>query len=390
MGRIIIPTRSVPQCIYCREPVGRIRAGEHVIPNSIGGTRCLDCVCGKCNSSFSPVEKELVSRSPLAILVQQVLGTPGAFTWGYDPALDIALEARPLPGFKGPPLWPQLVLMGEKAIFTFDHDEARQVGVPTFVGAFRRCLAAALTSVIERPKRPHWIWERVRVAPDRGRYPPRVFTEHAFTDFRPGITFKCRYVGTVEPGRIFHQVRNWQASKRHRMEVRTGEPNLRCHHSYRCDWVLRALTKIGINLLAWIAGPKAVNCERFSAAMGYITGEQPYQLSPNTSGFIDNEDIRALQCPPGCHRFWLLHDGRRWHCDCAFFDGRLGARVTFPGPEVGPWRWAEVTAPMAAECEWTAKTSKIGIPRRVRIVWLNEERLMPSVPQRKRPAEVSQ
>src|SRR5688572_27781640 len=88
------------RCVYCGGPLKRIGKGEHVIQRSLGGRReFLRCVCGDCNGAFSEIDKELASKSPLAILVQQEFGTAGALAWGYDSGHDIALEARPLPGF---------------------------------------------------------------------------------------------------------------------------------------------------------------------------------------------------------------------------------------------------------------------------------------------------
>lgn len=383
MGGIIVPRSQDRLCIYCRKAVGHIGIGEHVIPRSIGGKKCLNCVCSRCNSSFSDVEKELISRSPMAILVQQVFGTRGSLIFGYDPAIDIALEARPLLGFKGPPLWPQLVFMGEKTLFAFDHDEANRVSIPTYAKVFKQCMEAALISTIEKPKRPHWIWEQVRCAPNRGRYPPRVFTEHTSDEFNRDITFKCRYTGTIEKGWIFHLAREWYPNDRYKLDVRFGSPDLQFNLVYRWEWVLRALTKIGINLLVLTADPEAVNHDRFGKAMDYISGKQAYRLSPATDGFVYHDDIQPLACPVDCHRFWMLHDGQNWHCDYAFFGGQLGAHISFPGPSVGPWRGAEITAPYKTNDKWEVNKFSVRIPRRVRVEWVDIMRLLPSVPQRK-------
>jgi hypothetical protein len=44
-----LPTATRP-CIYCGEPIRKLKRGEHVIPEAIGGTRCLKTVCTTCNN----------------------------------------------------------------------------------------------------------------------------------------------------------------------------------------------------------------------------------------------------------------------------------------------------------------------------------------------------
>ena len=40
-------------CLYCGNPTGKVRKGEHLIPDAIGGTLATKDVCGKCNNELS-------------------------------------------------------------------------------------------------------------------------------------------------------------------------------------------------------------------------------------------------------------------------------------------------------------------------------------------------
>ena len=53
-----------------------------MIPEGLGGRITLKCVCPKCNTDlFSPLDKELISKSPVSIVVQQELGVESAPVW---------------------------------------------------------------------------------------------------------------------------------------------------------------------------------------------------------------------------------------------------------------------------------------------------------------------
>ena len=53
------------ECFYCSEEVKK--PSEHVFPKGFGGENILmDCVCNKCNSDFSKLERELLQKSLLA------------------------------------------------------------------------------------------------------------------------------------------------------------------------------------------------------------------------------------------------------------------------------------------------------------------------------------
>jgi len=375
-----------PDCVYCGGSVGNIGKGEHVIQRALGGKgEYLKCVCGDCNAAFSELDQELASRSPMAAIVQQELGAAGARTWGYDANLDLALEAHALPDFTFPPLWPQLVLLGEAPLFAFDYEDAMRIGIPDFARAFWWCLTAAWQSLYEKPNRWRIRWERIDQPPTRGRFPPRVYTEHTLDQFRQGMTFKCRYVGDIDQGWVIHHLRKWRPAHRYRLDVAWGQRDLRAHHHYRPEFVLRALVKIGLNLLVYLAGPEKVNLQSFPVAVQFARHGRRLRLNPARNGFVVNADVNSLDCPPNCHRFSLRYDNGDWTCVFAFFGGRIGATVSFPGPMVGEWRSAEVTVPFkGGDPTWQVRTSPLVIPTLdLRVEWHDMQQVMPSIPQRR-------
>jgi hypothetical protein len=142
--------------------------------------------------------------------------------------------------------------------------------------------------------------------------------------------------------------------------------------SYRPRWTLRALVKIGINLLAYVMGDD-FRRESFSDAIQYVlndTGEGP---ASNECGFMNKETTETLACPQGAHKFRLQYD-RNWTLDCSFFGGIVGATVSFPGCSWGEIRHIEVLAPLGSN-EWKVSKSLVLIPRRPQVTERLEDML---------------
>jgi hypothetical protein len=346
--KVIRPSAERPPCVYCGGSTADVKKGEHVVPAALGVNVTLRCVCQKCNGQFSELDKELTSHSLLGVLVRTTFGTRGDMCWGYDAKHDIALEARTLPGFAAGPLWPQLVILEKGTLFAFDEDDVRTKDVDALQTAFSEHLSAALRASDEKTKRYRFVWQKLSKGPDRGQFPPRVYTEHRFDEFKPGMQFKCRYLAGEDRDRILDRVRGWRPAKG-TLEFEVGTPELRALSRYQPTLVLRGLVKIGVNLLAHLAGPEGVNRKRFPVAIAYVLRGRPFAPRDDRNGFVVNADVKQLGCPANCHCFVLRHDGTQWICDFAFFGGKLGARITFPGPLVADWQCATVTTPFAGE-----------------------------------------
>lgn len=264
------------QCIYCGGPTSGVRKGDHIVPEAMGGELTLKCVCKTCNGEFSKLEQELCSRSPLSIILQQELGTESTTSWDYDIERDIALEARPLPGFRSPVLWPQLIFLGEKIHFRFDQEEA--------------------------------------------------------------------------------------------------EPEL----------VVRALVKIGVNLLTHILGPGVVNSTTFPIATRFARWGADIQPNLNRNGFVTQSTLTAIVCPERSHKFELLHSHGLWRLIAVFFGGLIGGCVYFPGPLPERDFRYEIVVPIGGK-QWKIAKSRIHLPsREVRTLWDDLSTIMPSLPIRHR------
>ena len=91
-----------------------------------------------------------------------------------------------------------------------------------------------------------------------------------------------------------------------------------------------------------------------------------------------NADVQQLHCPDKCHLFRLTWD-KQWYLDCAFFGGRIGATVVFPGPCRETWFRAEIITPLKSS-DWSVTRSSIVLPRRMRVEWRDVAEVVPSVP----------
>ena len=96
MSSIILEARKM--CIYCGSTIGKMKKGEHVVPEALGCRPTIKCVCQNCNEKvLSPLDRELISESPLKYVVWEELGRNSESCWDYHEEQDLALEAHPGP-----------------------------------------------------------------------------------------------------------------------------------------------------------------------------------------------------------------------------------------------------------------------------------------------------
>ncbi|MCH8344199.1 MAG: hypothetical protein IH983_09440 [Planctomycetes bacterium] len=370
-------------CIYCGGSTSGVRRGEHVIPEALGGTQTLRCVCRSCNTAFSVLDKELCSRSPLSIVVQQELGTKTGMHWDYNEEYDIALEARILRGFLAPVLWPQLVLLGPTTLFLFDQEEAESVGLDDYANAFHNLVHRSTEQWLSRRK--GIIWERIRRQPDRGRFPPRFFSRHEYADWKRGMTFICRYLDPIEREQIVHAVRRWEPDiTRSTTATSLGVLDPETLLSYQQDLILRALVKIGLNLLAYALSPTDVNSTTFPIATKYARWGTAGTPNLQNSGFVTGGTLSESHCPTDAHKFELVYSNQLWRLVAVFFGGRIGTCVHFPGPQITDYVRYEIVAPVKSK-DWTVYKSKLHLaPRAIRTLWDDLSVMIPSMPIRHR------
>jgi len=367
------------RCIYCGSQVRAVRKGEHIVPESLGCVLALRCVCGKCNNEMSGIDKELVSQTPLHIIASQALDKSSDGVWDYEAGYDLALEARVVEQFTSPVLWPQVVFDERGPMFWFDLEEGRQVGERQYIKTFVEVLRTARNTLRNAHKRPRWVWMSLTHPPRRGRFPPRVFTPHTYPELSNRIHFICRYVKPVDKNRILWSLDNWRPFEgRLKLEERLGASDPEAQMSYSSRNVLRALVKIGVNLLAHICQTTPVNKDSFREAIGFARYDEGAAPSLKDYGFAWNTDVARLECPQNAHKFRLTYD-RNWALDCAFFGGRIGATVAFAGPNHEKWRRVEIVMPLGSP-DWEVKTSPIILVRVMHAEWCDLSLIAPSLP----------
>ncbi len=352
-------------CMYCEGPVRGVKNGEHIVQAALGATRTLKCVCADCNGAFSDVDRELASRSPLQTVMWEELDKTSENIWDYNDELNLAIEAKAAPNGEGPILFPQLVLTEPTPVFFFDAEEVEDLGLENAMNSFRAQLAAAIATVHAGQKRARVGWERLRNLPRRGQYPPRVFSRRRFEKFNEKMNFTCRFHGQVDQEQILNQAEEWCRSSF------IGEPKTswsvldpESHYSCRPRWVLRALVKTGLNLLRHVCSLTSVNPRTFRDAIQFARYDRGSGPSLEDSGYLIQHDTQTLMCPPDAHLFRLSY-GQNWALDCAFFGGRIGATVAFPGPNREEWNRADIIVPIKDHA-WKISTSKILVPRLMR------------------------
>ncbi len=367
------------RCMYCNAEVRAVRKGEHIIPESLGGALSIRNVCSQCNNEFSVIDKELVSKTPLGIVAGQELGASTDGLWDYNAEHDLALEARIVKELDAPVLWPQVVFDDRGPMFWFDLAEGRQVGEERCMREFLELVTRARNTLRGGYKRPRWLWTPVTHPPRRGRFPPRVFTPHSYRQWSNRVHFICRYLKPIDQNRILWSLDNWRPFEgRVKLKECWGSIDPEAQISYRPRYILRALVKIGINSLAHICKQTRVDQQAFPEAIQFVRYDRGDGPSFDDCGFVRNEDVQTLDCPNDAHALRLTH-GANWGLDCAFFGGRIGATVSFPGPNHDKWQRAEIVAPIGRR-DWQVRTSRVVLPRTMRVEWGDICRIAPSLP----------
>ncbi len=343
------------RCIYCGGSVSGVKKGEHVVPKALGGAVTIKKVCQRCNNEeLSKLDEELTERSPLRLLARKELKKPGESVWGYDAKHDVAIEARISENGFSSILWPQLVFKDGIIMFFGDHEELMESGWENSCHKFLK-YARVARGTLRKCRRPRWIWNQVKLPPRRGKFPPRVYTKHTLERLSNRAHFICRYTKKSDRVYLLKQLDNWDPNKGvKKKEESLGVRDPESQFSYADRIVLRALVKMGINLLGWLAKDTTVSKDTFEKAIAFVRYDLGLAPPNNLCGFVVNEDIQYLCCPAGAHKFLLEYDHSFWTLDCAFFGGHAGATVTFPGPSRETWRRAEITTPLRSN-EWVVK-----------------------------------
>ena len=368
-----------------------MRKGEHVIPDAIGGVRTFKEVCARCNSGvLSSLDRELCSASPVAIIAGEVLGNGIGQTWDVDHHDgNVLLEAAPSWIERSMIVWPQIIVTNSGPEIRGDYEEMQQVGQE----AFHRILVHHMRRAYYRWRttRKGLFFRQLQSANDMlktYRYPPRIFAERRVLDFTDDMTFVIGYEDNNDKRRALHTIDQWDSGKSFkRFEVQLGSHLPAVRRYWDLVKIVRALTKMGINLLHDTCDHTIVNRETFSKAIAFVLGEfevQPSNAMFRQSGFIRPADLDGLHRDDGGHFFRLVHDGGCWRLWSSLFGGRVCSTVRFPGPSYETWTTADIGTPLVSSDrdvsgEWRVSHYASLLPIRTHVEWTDPKRVIPSV-----------
>jgi hypothetical protein len=384
-------------CIYCGQPSKKGKRGEHVVPEAIGGAKTLldfhheprRVVCEKCNTGvLSQIDNELCRRSHLSVVASQVLDSSLLLIWDVDhSANNLLMEAKP--GWAADNMldylhcYPQIIFESSKPSVRFCSDEINGFGwtdsVRVLFKAARHCFArykfGEKWAIAFEPIRMSSIF-------NSGRFPPRVFFRKSIFEVARNVkdqTLILRYIDTEDKNFALHSL-----SKLNDGPTVSGMAQTRGSYVPQFSFVynirkaLRALKKIGLNLIAAYCPNTQVDRNTFSDVIGVILNEKvnlPRTVLKN--GFAYAEDLKCIKGVDNEHTFRLVHDGSIWQVYSCFFGGRIGAYVWFPGPNKEKWKTADIVVPINSK-DWTIRTSLIMQPLPVRIAWGGRKEITPS------------
>lgn len=389
--QIIVP--KLP-CIFCGGEVRKAKYGEHVIPDAIGGTRYIRefsgrNVCPACNNGpLSVADRELCSRSPLAVAAAQSLDAALWQTWEVDRTQgNLLLEARADFTQQSMTVYPQVILSPNGAAFRGDYEDMARIGPENFVRVLIRAAIRAFRHF--RAGDDGWVHsERLDDHPGVARgfaYPPRLFSRSSIVDLahdlksgkKSSFIFRYGTVGERRQGlRVLEDLQTYPRVSDHQKVMGSALPAIRCF--FDLTRTLRGLVKIGFNLLAAYCSSTpidSVHCPDTTAFVLGRIGASPQGFSQN--GFVDPSEFRDFEDPAGGHVFRIQHYRGNWEIQSSYFGGRVASFVRIAGPNREDWNRADVLVPLN-DRNWQFTKSSLLLPHRPRIFWNEPEKMMPT------------
>lgn len=393
MGRAA-PMAKRP-CMYCGTLTKKTGEGEHIVPKAIGGARTLNdssdrAVCPDCNNGvLSQLDNELCRRSFLSIVASQQIDAYLWQAWDIDHAANnLVLEARPLwdvdKSLCGLACYPQIVFDREGGVRAYGAPgEFYNFGPEHFSPVLFKAVGQCFQRHCAGKKRSLHL-ERVQsgLLYDGCRLAPRVFAPRRIDEIARNIneqSFTLRYVNDDDRRFAFQcmdKLGDGRKLNRVTMKLGSHTPSLCCY--FDVADTLRALMKIGLNLIAAYCPNTPVNAESFGLVKTVIKG--PVQVWPaafNKGGFVYAEDVQPIKGAANEHTFRLMYADSAWSIVSSFFGGDIGAYVRLPGPNGEDWNSADIVAPINSKT-WRLTTSRILPPMKsVHIEWGDAKKIIP-------------
>jgi hypothetical protein len=391
----MVASKELRPCLYCGTPTKKGKKGEHIFPEAIGCARTLNdagiaVVCQDCNNGvLSHIDRELCSRSYLSAVASQEIEAKLWHTWDVDHAAGhLLVEARPWwhedRTLNGLVCYPQITFERSGPAVRGDYTEFQSFGQENSSRVLFKSIRHCFERWCAEGKGLHF--ERVRsgVITDGYRLPPRVYTPHPISEIARNVckhSFVLRFA--TEEDKRFALLSLSKLGESKELKQWSYKPGSRlptiCFY-FDIGESLRALMKIGLNLIATYCHNTSVNREAFLHPIRAIMGE--IQIPPTvmaSNGFVHAEDIQEIRGAPNEHSFRLAHADRVWHVYSCFFGGRIGAYVRIPGPNGEQWNCADIVAPLKSK-KWNMRISPIiQLLPSPRVDWSHSQTVVPSL-----------
>jgi hypothetical protein len=391
------PSKPKHLCLYCGSPTKRGKRGEHIVQAVLGGSLTLNdrptgrVVCADCNNGFlSRIDRELCSRSYLSFVASQQLDRRLWRAWDVDHAAGhVLVEARPAWAddeiMNSLVPYPQITFERRGPEVRGDAEEFLHFGQRDAGRVLFKAVRQAFARWCKTGSGLHFEHVESGAIENGYRFPPRVFLPHTIGEIARDIhkgkqsiilrftseedkRFALCSMSKLDESRKFD---NWSHNRG------SHWPTLACYFDFA--ETLRALMKIGLNLIAGYCDKTPVDHVTFARAVSIIRGEM--QIRPEALqliGFVHAEDVQCIRAGENDHSFRLMHIDGEWQVYSSFFGGRAGAFVRIPGPNHEDWNCADIVAPIGSKV-WEFNPSPILQPLMVRVAWQGSGALTPSV-----------
>lgn len=384
-------SRTAKSCIYCDGVLRQIGKGEHIIPKALGSTAKIRCVCGDCNNEFSVLDKHLLMNSPIYLIHYRIHGTKGGHWYEIDKDDDnLIIQVCPNRTQTSWPACPQIIFCEGGTQIRGDHEGFLQLGTEAWQDVFFTNLCAAYQRRVKGDNRAI-IFSRYPGMSSQGRYPPRVFAERSIHEFGAEMRFMAHYEKRSQRRQILTELAKLTPKKKIGTVMRTamGSRTPGGRMSGDAITTYRALTKIGINALAFTCEKTQVDRYEFREAIRFVQRPIPY-TNPKRylarCGFVSPAQLESLCCPNDAHLLHFCHYdvAQLWQMYFVFYGGAAGGRIEFPGPSQEMWKSTTMIAPFRGDTKaWIQKRYGDIVAPQVDIVsWNDDEffrKVVPSV-----------
>lgn len=386
------PKSSLPECIYCG--LNRKLSNEHVIPKALGGRAVLPIsfgICEKCNNGvLSDLDRELCNRSILSVIASREIDNSIWQTWDIlHQEGGIFIEARPtwkdrqIASFVS---YPQVVFKNDGPAYYADASEVARFGNDRFLytiqQSFRRCFQAYL----EKEKgRIHFESISTDLVNNKERYPPRAFFRRSVQELvdNPPTSFVLRYCSRADRRFAIRELDKLGGIQPKKGQSRTLPSSNTPRLAIDLDGgkVLRAILKIGLNLLAHCCSKALLRHPDFKKWIGLVSGALSVRINHlEQCGFTRPYCVQNLSHTGKSHRFRIIYDSGIWRIYSSYFNGDAATYAAFRGPSFEDWVTMDLEMPLATGKIQVLSCTKLVLPMQTAIIeWQDSGKICPCI-----------